>query len=112
MKLPKFPPQALQVLRIIRAEVPRPSGVPTWERLGDGNWALRWMRGYPRSVVGCVGYCPMGLHPDSANHAPMYHWNFAGMRCGERGVRYFGAWFDSIARDQAQAAVDFIWGPE
>lgn len=93
--LPKFPRQSLQVLRIIRDEVPRP------ERLPTGDCELRWGR-----------YCPMGLHDDSLKPSPAFPENFAGGRCKEGPVWRFAYWWDKIKTCYAQEGVDFIWGKD
>jgi len=93
--LPKFPRRALQVLRIIREDVPRPDSLP------KGTYtcidSLRW-----------DGYCPMGLHPDSTMRCPGAS-GFAGRRCDPRSVFVFGLWWDKHRESNAEEAVNFIW---
>ena len=99
MSLPKFPRHSLQVLRIIRAEVERPKELPSRPEHG---WALRWGR-----------HCPMGLHNSSTVPAPAQSRQFAGGRCSTQGVyEFWRSWWDDITPDQAQAAMDFIWGKQ
>ena len=96
MSLPKIPRKALQLLRIIRAEVPKPRELPL--RPG-GGWALRW-----------GSCCPMGLHDDSSFDAPGSGHDFAGGRCATDSVlAFWSGWWERILPYQAQEAVDFIW---
>lgn len=99
MPLPQFPPEALQVLRIIRAEVPRPWELPIFGN--DDVYFLRW--------DDCNDACPMGLHTQSTKPDPGFAYDFAGGRCSQTGVNEFGIWWDSIDEEDAPAAVDFVW---
>lgn len=99
MSLPKFPKQALQVLRIIRDDVPRPEELPNGDERGD---KLTW----------CGLFCPMGLHPKSSSSLPSCSDQFANGQCAESSTAAFLEWWDGIEEEDAQAAVDFIWGSE
>lgn len=105
MSLPKFPREGLQVLRIIRAEVPRPKELP----VHFGSCGLRWAKNPPHFSHNNTNCCPMGLHPKSVFPAPVASLAFAKGRCSMAGVVSFGYWWDSIKSHDAQAAVDFIW---
>lgn len=105
MTLPKFPKQALQVLRIIRTEVPRNGKLPG---VYSGN-VLRWIDP-PATWCFRRNCCPMGLHSSSTQSAPMVPVHFAGGRCHAPAVLAFAKWWDSIPTSLAQEAVDFIWG--
>lgn len=101
MSLPKFPRNALQVLRAIRAEVPRPDTLPGYTRLN--TYWLRW------TATGCGGHiCPMGLLPFSALGEPT---QADDLQCRflDSSVRAFYEWWDSLTIIQAQEAVEFIW---
>ena len=102
MPLPKFPRQALQVLRIIRAEVPRPEELPEPIKMTDGHMSLRFVKSGKAS-------CPMGHHPKSEARCPVFARHFAAGRCKGDNVWSFARWWDSIPVGYAQAAIDFIW---
>ena len=103
MSLPKFPRSALQVLRIIRAEVPRPEELPARYRYV----ALRWF--IPDNATGHWNCCPMGRHHKSTVPGPCASIHFADGRCAESSVLSFGHWWDEIGQSSAQEARDFVW---
>jgi len=99
MSLPKFPKQALQVLRIIRDEVKRPDELPTGAAWTD---SLRWGAGYDQR-------CLLGMHGDSTSRVPISASAFANGRCRPLAFWAAIAWWEKIKIDDAQAAMDFIW---
>ena len=83
-----IPQEAMPVVEEIRRLVPRPEFLPA---LNDAN-ELRF--------VG--SFCPLGLLPNATRRAP---WPPKGTP-----QYFFVDWWDSLRAEDAQAAVDAVWG--
>ena len=108
MTLPKFPRGALQVLRVIRADVPRPEKLPCSESESHLRWPAKRGTGYD-GLDAEYGVCPMGLHPESTCYRPTCTGSFADGRCADASVERFFCWWDRINPAYAAEAVDFVW---
>jgi len=91
-----IPEQAMPVVEILRKDVPKPDKLPTGH-----CW-----------VKGGLSYCPMGLHPNSSNQMPIYYDEFAGGICDSPAMGWFMVWWDGLGVEDAQEAVDAVWGEE
>lgn len=89
-----LPEAALDVVVALRRDVPRPRELPI-------GCPLRFDMVHMGREFGWT--CPQGLHP-RANHDEDY-----GLLFGADG-EVFGSWWDE--QEDAQAAVDAVWGKE
>ena len=104
-----IPEAAMPVAEILRAEVPRPEGLPRGCIDIEGNMRLRWTKGRNEKMAPC----PMGLHPEALSNAPVFPNRFLSKdpsRISEEAVYAFWYWWDSLAEADAGAACDAIWG--
>ena len=98
----KIPVAAMPVVEILRRDVKKPRALPRSgiQQMMQIVACLRWES----------GKCPMGLHSLSNSRCPFAAWEFAGGACHNDAVHAFAEWWDLVPGDQANAAVDAIWG--
>ena len=93
-----IPKAAMPIIEIIRRDVPRPSGPPTWVSRGR----LRWRT--PRGFA-----CLLGLHPECVWTVPFYTKDFRPL-VKDRAFEGAVDWFDE--QDDPEAVMDAVWPQE
>lgn len=94
-----IPAAAMEVVRILRRDVPRPKELP---KMDTNLKYLRWPD----------GECAAGLHPASKLKTPSLSYSFAHGECSDQAVYEFTKWWDHLALADAPAAMDLIWPEE
>ena len=114
----EIPKAARAAVAVIGQMVKRPKHLPKVPRQGQG---LRWRRGRKlwEGIWGPQGKsfrcCPLGLIPGATHPTPTNSYELGQSAEGfltSSQVRSFLGWWDRIGEDDAQEAVDAVWGKE
>lgn len=92
-----IPKAAMQIVEILRRDVPRPEEVPCLEVI-LGYRVLRWGKG---------GCCPLGVHPKATIPTPEDRESFPVKGATTRAIISFYRWWDR--ETDGLAAMDAIW---
>lgn len=92
-----IPETAMPVVKVLRRDVLKPKSLPVLR-----GKRLRWP----------PDFCPMGLHLKSYDMLPVLASNFANSECSQAAVEAFWRWWDQVSIEDAQEAVNAIWGKD
>ena len=101
-----IPDDALEVVALLRRDVPRPIELPVmqWAHMplvNSSQQVLRWSMWQNKWTC-----CPMGMHPCAKSPVPCSVWSWP-VCSSSMAIQVFADWWDE--QTDAEAAVQAIW---